>query len=276
MRTLVAANAAIDRPLLFFWLFLLAAGNKLIGIALAAIAQNGLADAAFDLFGISLILWVALGTGLRLVREADPEPVRTADLAVAAAVFAAAALPVPGLSAVALTIVAAYVIATSEAESNLRRGALIFLATTSTLIWGPTMLEVFSGPLLGADAYFVGQLAGVARTGNQVSFIDGSGAYVIVPGCSSFHSMSLALIFWTTINQWFRVPFSPISFGWAIAAMVATIAVNAGRLAALAWFPAYFDFIHAGWGGVMLSWTTLLLVAGICLYGARREVFATV
>ena len=274
MNRTLAASAAINRPVLFFWLFLLAAGNKLIGVAITTVAQNGLARAAFDLFGISLILWVAVAAGLALVRRAAVEPIRPRDLPIATVVVAAAILPVPGLSAVVLTLLAAYTTVTSKADSELRRGALVFLSTTSSMIWGATFLEMFSGPLLGADAYIVGQIAGAAQTGNQLSFVDGSGTFVIVPGCSSFHSMSLALIFWVTVNQWFRVPFDRKAVLWGLAAIAATMAVNAARLTLIAWFPAHFELIHSGWGVPVIGWTTLFLIVTIVLYGARREVFA--
>lgn len=270
----IAADAAIDRATLFFWLFLIATGNKLAGMAVAAVAADGWTLATLNLFGISAILWLAIAAGLILVRGAEQAPIRSADLALTALVLVSAIVPIPGASAAALTVLAAYVIATSRSGSVLRRAAYIFLAMTSSLIWGPLFLELFSGPLLGIDAQFVSWIANTRQVGNQIAFADGSGTFVVAPTCSSFHGMSLALVFWVTVNQWFEVRLTWMSVLWVAAALLGTIAINAARIAAIAHFPGHFTALHTGWGAQLASWTTLLLVVAICLYGARRDVFA--
>jgi exosortase/archaeosortase family protein len=269
-----AADAVVGRPVLFFWLFLIATANKMWALAVASVNDQGWANAAFNLFGISAILWLALAAGLALLRSAAPAPLRRMDHAVAALTIGAALLPIYSASGIALTLVAAYAILTGRQGSELRRAAIIFLAMTSTLMWGPLILGFFNGPILGIDAWLVSHLAGAQQAGNQLHFIGSADAFVIAPGCSSFHGMSLALVFWATVNQWFRVRFDWQSLVWVAAALAATIAINVLRIGAIARFPDHFDAIHTGWGAEVAAWTTLLLVVGICLYGARRDVFA--
>jgi hypothetical protein len=86
--------------------------------------------------------------------------------------------------------------------------------------------------------------------------------------------MSLAAVFWATVNQWFGARFHWTSLLWMLAALGATVAVNAARLSAIAHFPSHFEALHTGWGAQVAAWTTLALVVVICLYGARRDVFA--
>lgn len=270
----VAGGTAIGRPALFFWLFLIATSNKMLALVEASIADQGWAHATFNLFGISAILWLALAAGLARLRSAQPEQLYPTDFAVAALTIAAAILPIYSASGIALTLAAGYAIVTSLPGSELRRAAIIFLAMTSSLMWGPLILGFFNGPILGVDAWLVSHFAGARQAGNQLDFIGSTNAFVIAPGCSSFHGMSLALVFWATINQWFRVRFAWQSLVWILAALAATVTVNVLRIGAIARFPDHFDAIHTGWGAQLAAWTTLLLVVGICLYGARRDVFA--
>jgi exosortase/archaeosortase family protein len=264
----------LDRERLFLWLFPIAALNALAGTALASIAVAGWAGAAFNLFGISAILWVALAAGLQLLRAApEGDPATRRDWVVAGAGLLTIALPSATISSGALTVFALYALATGASASPLRRAAIIFLAVSGTTLWGPLVLALFNHPLLDLDAFFVARVAGVAQEGNLIAFADGSGLMAVAPGCSSLQGISLALVFWATVNQWFQVPIGGRSLAWLGAAVAATVTVNVSRIAALSHFPAHFDSIHAGIGWHVASWTTMMLVAAICVYGARREIF---
>jgi exosortase/archaeosortase family protein len=274
MSSFAAVQSALDRSTLYFWLFLIAAGNKLADMMIISVRSGGWFSSLVNLFGISVILWIALVAGLVLLRRAPSGPIRQVDIGVAALVFGAAIVPISGLSAAALTVAAAYAMTTSSAGSVLRRSAIIFLAMTSSLLWGPFVLGLFNGPILGVDAYLVSHLASASQTGNQITFIGRPAGFAITPACSSFHGMSLELVFWATVNQWFKVRFEWTSLVWVAAAIAATVAVNIARLAAIARFPDDFQALHTGWGGQVAAWSALFLVVGICLYGARRDVFA--
>lgn len=269
-----AAGARVDRARLFFWLFLIAALNGFAGFALSAIAVGGWLAAALNLFGISAILWVALAAGLQLIRAAPgDEPATRLDWAVAAAGLAAIALPSATISSAALTLFALYALLTSLPGSALRRASIIFLAISGATLWGRLLLALFSHPLLDMDAFLVARLAGVTQEGNVIAFADGSGAMAVASSCSSFQGISLAVVFWATVNQWFEVPIGRRSLAWLAAAVAATVAVNVLRIAALAHFPRHFDTIHGGLGWHAAAWTTMILVILLCVYGARREIF---
>lgn len=268
------ADGRPSRSQLFLGLFLLATLNAGIGTAIEAVVTRGWLSAIANLFDISAILWVALAAGLKILGD-DPDrlPWRRGDGLAAGLTLAAALLPLPFASATALTGLSLWAIVTSLSGSPLRRAAIIFLAVTGALMWGRLILVIFSGPLLSADAIFVSSLIGADHAGN-VLWSDATAARVIVSGgCSSMHGISLALLFWATVTQYFSV-----RFGWraaftCLAALAATVAVNVLRIGAMLAWPAHFQELHEGWGAPVAMWLTLALVVAICLFGARREIF---
>jgi exosortase/archaeosortase family protein len=269
------APASFDRNRLLLWLIAIAALNSFAGLAMRVSARLDLAQALFNLFGISAIVWVALAAALALLHSAKTgEPLRRADYWMAATVVAAGLLPVATASAVSLTVLAIYMIASAEPGSAVRRSGIICLAITGSILWGRVLLAMFSRQLLPIDSWLAGALTGVAPVGNMLPFADGTpGGIVVAPGCSSWQGMSLALLAWVTVNQWFAVRFSWRSLAWCVAALAATVAVNVVRIGAMVHFPAHLDAIHHGYGWDLAMWTSLAAVSAICLYGARREVF---
>jgi exosortase/archaeosortase family protein len=268
----LASTVAATRAQLFFSIFLLATLNGFVGVAVRAVEQSGLAQAAANLFEISAILWVALAAGLAILwDDRDGTPLRRGDLAVAALLFAAALFPAPTASSAALAVAAGWAIFTSPAGSPLRRAGIIFLAITGALIWGRLMLAMFSRPLLDIDAWFVSQLLGSGHRGNLI-WSDGI-RLLVAPGCSSMQGMSLAIVFWATVNQFFEVRFDWRAVLACLAAVAATITVNVLRIGSMLNWPQHLGEIHHGWGAQVAKWAALILVVGICLYGARREIF---
>lgn len=266
---------AVTRAQLFYGLFLIATLNGFVGMAIRAIEALGWAAAAWDLFGISAILWVALAAGLRILREDDgSEALRRGDMVVAVALLMAALLPVPPAATLALTLAALWAALTAAPRSPLRRAAIIFLAITGAILWGRLLLAGLSRPLLDLDALFVATTLGAEHQGNMIWSADGLHRVIVAPGCSSMQGMSLAIVFWATVNQYFRVPFGWKAVGWCLAALLATVAVNVLRIGAMLRWPEYQDAIHHGWGMQLAMWATLILVVGICLFGARRDLFA--
>lgn len=265
---------ALSRAQLFYALFLIATLNGFVGMAVRAVEGFGWAAAAFDLFGISAILWVALAAGLKILGEDDgTQPLRRGDMPVAILLLLATLLPIAPASTVALTAAAFWAAVTALPGSPLRRAAIVFLAITGAILWGRLLLATFSRPLLDIDAIFVAGTLGVEHQGNMIWSADRATRLIVAPGCSSMQGMSLAIVFWATINQLFRVPFGWKAVGYCLAALAATIAVNVLRIGAMLRWPEHLDAIHHGWGMQIAMWTTLALVVGICLFGARREVF---
>ena len=168
-----------------------------------------------------------------------------------------------------LTVVAAWGIASAASGSALRRASIVLLSLTAFLLWGRLVLAWGAGPLLAADARFVGLFAGVGSAGNSVSFADGAG-FAIAPGCSSLHGISLALILWTTTVQYFAIPISARVWLTLALALLVSLLVNASRLAVIAWNPRQFDFWHTGGGSALFGWIALGAIVAVVYGGLGR------
>ncbi|HVQ07090.1 MAG TPA: hypothetical protein VMS43_01510 [Allosphingosinicella sp.] len=267
-------SLAVTRAQLFYGLFLIATLNGFVGLAARSIEGAGWAAAAFDLFGISAILWAALAAGLKILGEDDgTAPLRRGDVAIALVLLLAALLPIPPASAVALTAASLWAALTAAPGSPLRRAAIVFLAITGAILWGRLLLAGLSRPLLDIDAVFVAGTLGVEHQGNMIWSADGANRIIVAPGCSSMQGMSLAIVFWATVNQLFRVGFGWKALSYCLAALAATVAINVLRMGAMLRWPEHQAEIHHGWGMHVAMWTTLAAVVAICLFGARREAF---
>ena len=268
-------RAPMRRSELFFGLFLLAALNSFSTSAVGAVAAQGALGAVAGLFGISAIIWAALLAGLKILRDdRGADPLAPGDRWIAAAVIASVLVPAATASMAGLTAAASWAVATSAVRSPLRRAGLVFLAMTGALLWGRLLLAVFSRPLLDLDAMFVSGLIGAEQRGNMLWLEGGATRLAVAPGCSSMQGLSLALLFWVTVNQLFEVRFDRRAALWCLAALAATVAINVLRIGAMLRFPEHLDAIHHGWGFHLSMYTTMFTLAAICLYAARREVFS--
>ena len=270
----VAGNARLSRAQLLSWLVALAALNAFAGIAVRTWLERGLAYSLFELFGVSAILWLALAACLGLLRQAGGTgEVRIADRWAAALVVLVALLPIATASGLALFVLALHMIATGRPGSAERRAGIIALAITGSLIWGRLLLALFDGPMLAIDSALVAKVAATGQSANVLTLSDGSGRLAIAPGCSSWQGMSLALLFWATINQWFRVPFGWRSVGWCARGARRDDGDQRGADQRDDPLPAHLADIHHGYGWHLSMWLTLAAVCTLCLYGARREAF---
>lgn len=263
----------ISRQRLFFWVFLTLAANSVAGLMIRSVAESGIAGSVVSTFGVSVIIWAALAAGLAMLMPANGQDATAADIAVALGASLLALAPIANVSSVALTVFAAYAIQSSDIGNAVRRSGVIFLAITANLIWGRLLLGLFSRDLLFIDAFFVTNLAGSVQVGNTIPFKGHPGFIIVAPGCSSLQGISLAIVFWVMINQWFAIRATARSLMWCGFALLAAFAINIIRLSALVHFPLYFDEIHVGWGAQVASFATMIAIIGLVLWGARREVF---
>jgi hypothetical protein len=274
-RLLLAVSRIVNRDQLFAALCILACVNGLATTVRSMVDMFGGLTATLLTFNVSAFAWIAcaLGPWLLIHNERSEEPT-AADTVVALIVAALALVPFGRLSWLGLTALSLYILYNSQANSGRRRGALILLALTGPMLWGPLLMTVFAQPIVLADAVIVAKLIGAHRIGNVINFLDAPGGFQVGPACSSLHGVSVAFLAWMMITQTVRRTSSLDGFGWAVLAALSVIAVNDVRLGLLGRFPGYFETIHGPVGGAVASWLSVALIVSICLFGVRREIFA--
>jgi exosortase/archaeosortase family protein len=270
-----AVRQSVSRDQFFTGLFILALVNGLAARATQGSSHLDLSALAAAALSVSAVVWFACFAALSLVlRKSGDEAVKTVDGLVGFAVLFLVAVPFKELSWFALAALALYVFWISEAGSTIRRGALIFLAITVPMCWGPLVLHAFAQPFLWTDALFVSNLIGTERTGNLVKFADGSGYFQIFPACSSYHNMSLAFLAWISVSQFVERKWSPQDLVWCLLAALSVLAVNVTRIGLIGLYRDHFETIHGPFGAAIADTVSLSLILAICLLGVRREIFA--
>ncbi len=261
----------VSRAGLFAFCLTLLGLNALSERAALSLDRLGLAQSAFDLFGVSAIIWFALFAVVRIVLDAEQVvPLRSLDLAVAAAAICAALLPIGYIAAGALFCTSLYLLTTSHTGQDERRIAVVSLALCAPLLWGPILLRVAGRELLGFDGWIVGIVSGFQRHGNVIMGPDGLPSVLIMEGCSSLKNISVVLVLVATITQLFRIPLRrPILLAGALA-VVAVVLVNATRIALIAHYPQYYEMLHFGIGAVYFGWANLIVIMAIVGTGVHR------
>lgn len=241
--------------------------NALTTFVVQAVAEHGWVLSLLGLFSVSAIVWLAIAGGLALLwRPSEAaQPAKGDGLVLALAVLAAL-LPVAAASSAMLTVAAAWGWYSAPPGSALRRASAIFFSLTAFVLWGRIALNWGAGPILSADAAFVALIADTRSTGNAVFFPDGTN-FIIAPGCSSLHGVSLALILWTAVVHYFAVRIDARVWMTLALAVLASIVVNGIRLAVIARNPHDFGYWHVGGGAELFGWIALAAMAAVVYRG---------
>jgi hypothetical protein len=266
----------MSRDQFFCGLLVLAAANGLEGFVVNSVVTQGWFDALLGSFGVSAVVWFACFAASRLLYGSGLDEVVTIpDAAIGLGVLSLTILPFARFSWLALTVLSLYMLCIAPAGSPRRRGALIALAVTGPMLWGPALMEVFGTQILRADAILVSTLIGADRVGNIFSGATGADGvpthFAIYPACSSLHGMSIAILAWITISNTLGSAWSGKYFAWGLFAAVSVLAVNVSRLSLIGLFPAYYSTIHGSLGNEIAAWLSLTLVVAISLLGVGRE-----
>jgi len=255
----------------FAALFIVGCVNGLGEQVIETIGSSGWVDAALGTFGTSAIVWVAIYAGIGLVLEERSEQLRAADIVVGSCLLVAFALPIGGVSWLAISILSLYAILVSVPSSARFRGATILLAATIPMFWIHLAFRYFGDEILRGDAALVGLLLGTGCTGNVVPFVHGAGSLIVLPYCSSFSNVWLAFLGWLLIFQWRPRRWSIQDLQYCLVAAASVISVNVTRLGLMALGQRHYDAIHGQWGDLATNLLILGTTFGICLLGVQRE-----
>src|SRR5262249_61583326 len=169
-----------------------------------------------------------------LVLEERSEQLRAADIVVGSCLLVAFALPIGGVSWLAISILSLCAVLISVPSSARFRGATILLAATIPMFWIHLAFRYFGDEILRGDAALVGLLLGTGSTGNVVPFVHGAGSLIVLPYCSSFPNVWLAFLGWLLIFQWRPGPSSFQGLQYYLVSAGCVFSVNVLRLGLVA------------------------------------------
>ena len=240
-----------------------------------SVHRLGWADALFNTFEISAIVWISCAAGISLIYRDRTVGVRSPEFAIGLGFIFLVVLPIGALSWFAITALSLYIIFSTNVASS-RRGAVILLAATVPMLWSRLLFQFFANLILQIDASLVGWILGTHRAGNVVGFADGSGVLVILPSCSSLANVSLAFLCWATVSQLVSHKNSAYDVFWCLMACISVIAVNVTRIGIEGLSQWHYTAFHSAWGDAASNITILVLIVGFSVLGVRRELFAGV
>jgi hypothetical protein len=265
----------LPRGEFFAGLFALGCASGLASRIIQSVQRLGWADASFNTFGISVIVWIACGAGISMILRDRTVGIRSSELAVGAGFLVLVILPIGPLSWFAVAALSLYIILTTDAALS-RRGAVILLAATVPMLWSRLLFQFFANLILQVDASLVGWILRTHRTGDIVEFADGSGVLVVLPACSSLANVSLAFLCWITISQLVSHKNSAYDLLWCLMACLSVIAVNVTRLSFMGLSQLHYATFHTPWGDAVSNAAILSLIVGFSVIGVRRELFQRV
>ena len=265
----------LPRGEFFAGLFLLGCASGLASRVIFSVKRLDWADAVFNTFEVSAVVWISCAVGVALVLRDRTTGVRALDIAMAVGFVFLVVLPVGPLSWLGIAALSLYVILTTSIASS-RRGATILLATTVPMLWSKLLFRLFANPILKIDASLVGWILGTHQRGDIVEFADGSGVLVILPGCSSLANVSLAILCWVTMSQAVCHQKSAYDLLWCLMACISVVAVNVTRISLMGLSQRHYAILHGPWGDLVCNTIILSLIVGVSVLGVRRELFPRV
>lgn len=259
-----------ERTMLFGLLIVVAAING-VEPRLVSSMKAGLPVALLSLFGVSAVIWFALYALLKLALAADClDPVRRGDWLVMAGLLVASIFPIAIAASAAMVGAGLYLWLTTENGSPLRRVAIIVLALTGPLFWGPAVLALLGPEITRIETAVIASASGFRTMGNVFWAVDGQTRFVVAGACSSLANISLTLLFIATLTQLLDIPINARLVPVVVGGLAATIFVNCVRIASIGHFPQALDYLHNGGGQQLFSWASLLLMGTIVGAGLLR------
>jgi hypothetical protein len=262
----------LPRGEFFAGLFALGCISGLTSRIIQSIDRLGWADAFFNTFEVSIIVWISCVAGIALILQDRTTRIRSSEFAIGAAFVVLVVLPIGPLSWLAVTALGLYLIISTDVPSS-RRGALILVATCVPMLWSRLLFQFFADLILRIDASLVSWLLHTHRSGDIVDFADGSGVLVILPACSSLANVSLAVLCWVTVSQSVDHKRSAYDLLWCLMACISVVAVNVTRISFMGLSQWHYATFHSPSGAAVANMIILGLIVGFCAIGVRRELF---
>jgi len=265
---------SIGRNEFFAGLFFLGCANGIAARAVATVYGLGWPNALIGTFDVSALVVAAVVSGLWLMMCRRAQSVTCIDLVIGVVALALIALPIGGLSWIAVSGLALYILFSTDGDVPMRRGALILLAVTVPMFWSRLLFQFFANFILEIDASLVGWLLGTERTGNMVRFANDSGYLVIYRPCSSLANISLAFLTWITLREVAGRQRALGDLWWCLLVCGSVLVINVGRMSVMGISVQHYEAIHNQIGDAVTNAMILIVTLGWSLLGVGRELFS--
>ena len=238
---------------------------------IASSFEFGYLIAALSLLGVSGVIWLALYAILKFGFSPHArQSLAKFDHLVLGGLVVASLLPIQMASSAAVFGAAVYLLFTTTSGQPLWRVAVVALATTGPLLWGPLSLSLLGPEITRIEALIVGTVTGLPTQGNVYLAVDGHTTFIVAGGCSALANISLTLLVTAVLTQLLDIPLSRRLVPVVLTAVLATIAVNSARLAAVGYFPQHFEYLHVGFGRQLFGWAGLIAMGAVVGFGLYR------
>lgn len=229
----------------------------------ALLEQVGWESAALDLFGVSAIVWFALyalvRVGLQVGQVSGPG---RRDWFACGAMFVLCLLPTEGPVLAGFVALAAWLLFSARSREE-RSVAIIALALTGPLLWGPLIMRLLATELLLLDAGIAALMSGNSAMGNLVVVPGDAPDVLILAGCSAFKNIAPVFVLAATLSQLLKTPLDRhLAIACAVA-VVGVIVINSLRLALIALYPLHYEYLHTGGGATLFSYATMLAIVAV-------------
>jgi exosortase/archaeosortase family protein len=223
---------------------------------------------------IGIFQYMAWYVIFRLLGSSDPMPAaRPQDFLATGALCLAVFARTNSMVWVAATGIAIYLWFLSAGDRKLRAAGTVLAALATQELWGHLFFDLVAVQLLSAEAAVVGTLLEIARPGtvwqdNIITEPNGYGV-LILPPCSSFHNLSLAMLCWVTISMLRRQDWQARDFVIGAAIGGTMILLNIARICLMAWNIDLYYYWHDGTGAEIYAIGATLTVLLMSLYGSK-------
>ncbi len=274
-------RAGLDFPRrdILIWVCAIIFMNQLFGVAKGASSASP-EQLLTDLGAVGVFQIMAWYAVFRLLASSDPAPVaQLRDFLIAAALCCLVFVPSTRMIWVAVPGVAIFGWLFNGGDPKLRAAGIVLAALSVQALWGRIFFKLFALPLLRAETAVVGTVLQAVRAGtewrdNVITGPSGHGI-VVYDLCSSFHSLSVAVLCWVTVRSLQDRSWQVRDFVTGCVLGMTMVLFNMTRLCLMAWDANLYHYWHDGVGVQIFdigASTTILLMS---LYGSRSVERAT-
>ncbi|MES2700697.1 MAG: hypothetical protein V4647_13895 [Pseudomonadota bacterium] len=227
------------------------------------IADEGWLASAVELFGVTAVVWFGLYALVRLGLDAPRgNRPRRIDWFICAAALLLSLMPAQPPPKLAMVGLGLWLLVTGR-DRDERAVAIVGLALTGALLWGPLLMQVLGKDMLGFDAAIAAFMSGNTALGNLVVTPGPAPDMLILPGCSALKNVASVFVIAAALSQLEGMASNRTLALACVLGVVAVIAVNSLRLALIATLPQHYTWLHSGSGATLFSYANMLVALAI-------------